>query len=71
VHFTGPVRRDHDDRRCDRADRPKLGNRNLEVGQQLEQVSLELLVGAIDFVNQQDGRAFTGLLDRAEQRPLD
>jgi hypothetical protein len=71
VDFTGPVRRDHDDGRLGRADRSKLGNRDLEVGQQLEQVSLELLVGAIDFVDQQDRRPFSRLLDGAEQRPLD
>ena len=38
------------------ADGAELGNRDLEVGQQLEQIAFELLVGAIDLVDEQDRR---------------
>ena len=71
MDFTSPVRGDHDDGRLVRADGSELGDGDLEVGEQLEQVSLELLVGAIDFVDQQDRRPVARLLDGAEQRPLD
>ena len=49
----------------------ELGNRDLEFREQLEQESLELLVGAIDLVDQQDGRTRAQRVDRLEQRPLD
>ena len=39
------------------ADRAELGDRHLEVGQDLEQERLEAVVGPIDLVDQQDGRA--------------
>ncbi len=52
-------------------DRAELGNRDLELGQQLEEVALELLVGAIDLVDQQDRRARARRIDRLQQRPLD
>ena len=53
------------------ADRADLGHRDLEVGQDLEQVRLELLVGAVDLVDQQDRRGAVGGLERLEQRPLE
>ena len=50
-------------------DRADLGNRDLEVGENLEQERLELLVGAVDLVDQE----YHGLLalDRLEQRAAD
>ena len=52
-----------------RRDRADLRDRDLEVGEHLEQERLELLVGAVDLVDQQhDG---LGALDRLEQRPAD
>ena len=50
-------------------DRPDLRDRDLEVGEHLEQERLELLVGAVDLVDQQDDPL--GALDRLEQRPSD
>ena len=53
------------------ADGAELGNRHLKVGQQLQQKPLELVVRAIDFVDQEDGPASAGLLERLQQRTLD
>ena len=52
-------------------DRADLGDRDLEVGQDLEQVRLELLVGAVDLVDEQHRRDAVGRLERLEQRPAD
>ena len=46
---------------------PELGDRDLEVGEDLEQHRLELLVGLVDLVDQQDDGLVRG--DRLEQRP--
>ncbi len=54
VHLARPVRGQDHARRGLRPDRADLGDRDLEVGQDLEEVGLELLVGAIDLVDQQD-----------------
>jgi hypothetical protein len=51
-----------------RRDRADLRDRDLEVGEHLEQERLELLVGAVDLVDQQHDRL---ALDRLEQRPAD
>jgi hypothetical protein len=50
-----------------RDDRPELGDRDLEVRQQLEQERLERVVGAVDLVDEQDDGSV--LLERLEQRP--
>ena len=63
------VRRDDDDRRLGGRDRPELRHRDAEVRQHLEQERLELVVGAVELVDQQH-RARAGA-DRAQQRPLD
>ena len=52
------------------ADRAELGNRHLEVGQDLEQERLEALVGPIDLVDQQDGRT-AAPRDGAQERTLE
>ena len=52
-------------------DRADLGDRDLEVGQDLEQVRLELLVRAVDLVDQQDRRDTVIGLERLEERPAD
>ena len=62
------VGRDDDERHRRRRDRAELGDRHLEVRQQLEQVRLERLVGAVDLVDQQHRRR--AQRDRLEQRPL-
>jgi hypothetical protein len=48
-------------------DPPQFGNRDLEVGQELQQHRLELLVGLVDLVDQQDDRSLRR--DRGKQRP--
>ena len=60
-----------DPRRRVRLDRADLGDRDLEVGQDLEQVGLELLVGPVDLVDEQDRRDAVRRLERLEQRPAD
>jgi hypothetical protein len=50
-------------------DRAQFGDRHLEVGQQLQQEGLELLIGAVDLVDQQH-RRLDGPADRRQQRPL-
>ena len=53
-----------------RPDGADLGHRHLEVGEDLEQERLELLVAAVDLVDQQDRRpAF--VRDGLQQRPLE
>ena len=63
------VRGEDDDRHRRRRDLAQLGDRDLEVGEQLEQHRLELLVGLVDLVDQQDDRLGAG--DRLHQRPLE
>ena len=67
VQLARPVRGHDDERPPLRRDRAELGDRNLEVRQELEQERLELVVGAIDLVDQEhDGLA---RLERVEERP--
>ena len=63
------VRGEDDDRHRGRRDLAQLGDRDLEVGEQLEQHRLELLVGLVDLVDQQHHRLGAG--DRLHQRPLE
>ena len=65
VHFARAVGREDDERRLGRLHRAELGNRDLKLGQQLEQKPFELLVGAIDLVDQQNGRARARRIDGA------
>ena len=67
VQLTRAVRGDHDERPPLGRDRPELGDRHLEVGQELEQEGLELVVGAVDLVDQEHHRLVG--LERFEQRP--
>ena len=71
MDLAGPVGGQDDPRRLLGLDRADLGDGHLEVGQDLEQVRLELLVGAVDLVDEQDGRDAVGRLERLEQRPTD
>ena len=71
VDLARPVRgQDHPRRRLG-LDRADLRDRDLEVRQDLEQVRLELLVGAIDLVDEQDRGDAIGRLERLEERPAD
>jgi hypothetical protein len=67
VDLARAVGRDDHDRRLRRLDRAELGDRHLEVGQHLEQIGLERLVGAVELVDQQDRRALGMRLQRLEQ----
>ena len=69
VQLARPVRREDHRRSGARRDRPELGDRDLEVGEDLEQERLELLVGAVDLVDQEHDRLVA--VDRLEQRPPD
>ena len=50
---------------------PELGDRHARLGQQLEQEGLEVVVGAVDLVDQQHRRARARVLERAQQRAAD
>ena len=71
VDLARPVRGEDHARRPLGLDRADLGDRHLEVGQDLEQVRLELLVGAVDLVDEQDRRDAVGRLERLEERAAD
>ena len=69
VQLARAVRGEHHERPPPRGDRAQLGDRDREVGQELEQEGLELVVGAVDLVDQQhDGLRGIGL-QRLQQRP--
>ena len=53
------------------AEHADLGDRDLEVGQDFEQVRLELVVGTVDLVDQQHRWRTLDRFDRPQQRPLD
>ena len=50
---------------------PKLGDGDRGFGHQLEQERLELVVGAVDLVDQQHNGPRAGVLDRLQQRAGD
>ena len=67
--FARAVGGQHDHRMLAGAQRAEFGNRDLEIGEQLEQKGLELLVGLVDLVDQQDD--FARRRNRAQQRALE
>ena len=69
VQLARAVRRQDDRGYAACADRPELGDRDLEVRQDLQQERLELLVGTVDLVDQEHD-LLVGV-DRLEQRPPD
>ena len=71
VDVAGAVAREHDEGWRVGAEHADLGNGDLPVGQHLEEVGLELVVGAVDLVDEQHGRDGRTRLDRAQQRPAD
>ncbi len=68
VELPRPVRRDHDRRRRFRHHLPHLGDRHRELREDLEQEGLELVVGAVQLVHEQDRAGSRP--DRREQGPL-
>jgi hypothetical protein len=71
VHVARAVRRQDDERRRGGANRAELRDRDLVLGQQFEQIALELLVGTVDLVDEQHRRSRPRPIDRLQQRPLD
>ena len=67
VDLTRAVGGDHDERHLACLDGADLRNRDLEVGEQLEQERLELFVRPVDLVDQQHGRRGVVVVDRIEQ----
>ena len=66
VELAGAVGGEDDDRRDRRLDGAELGDRDLPGGEHLEQERLELVVRAVDLVDEQQGRA---LLEGGQDRP--
>ena len=71
VDVAGAVAGQHDERGLLGPVQPELGDRDLPVREHLEQVGLELVVGAVDLVDEQHRRRALARLDRPQQRPLD
>jgi hypothetical protein len=69
VELARAVRGEDHERALGGPDRPDLGDRHLEVGEELEQERLELVVGAVDLVDEQDRCNRVVVLDRVQQRP--
>ena len=69
VQLARAVRRDDRDRRLRGRDPPDLRDGDGEVGEHLEEEGLELVVGAVELVHEQERAA--ALAHRPEQRPLD
>jgi hypothetical protein len=69
VQLTGAIRGQDHQRRRFGLDCAHLGNRDLEVGENLEQERLELVVGPVNLVDEQD-RPVTGT-DSLQQWPLE
>jgi len=69
VHFAGAVAGENDARRARCPDGAYFRDRHREIAQQLEQERLELLVGAIDLVDQQHGRLGALIRQRGQERP--
>ena len=71
MHVAGAVGGEDHDRRTAGLEHSQLRHRDLEVRQHFEEVGLELVVGAVDLVDQQHRRWALAVLDRPQQRPLD
>jgi hypothetical protein len=56
VHVACAIRRDHDERRHVGAERAELGHRDRIVRKHFEQKGLELVVCAVDLVDEEDRR---------------
>ena len=71
VNFPGPVGGDNYDGWMGRTIGAQLGYGYLEIGQQLQQESLEFFIGAIQLVDQQHRRLRPAFVDGLQQRTLD
>jgi hypothetical protein len=59
----------HDGGRVRRADGAELGDRHRRLGEQLEQEGLEVVVGAVELVDEQHGRERSRVRERLQQGP--
>jgi hypothetical protein len=66
VQVPGPVRGEHGDRGQGRLLGAEFRDRDRRLGQQLEQERLELVVGPVDLVDEQDGGTRPGVQQRRE-----
>ena len=71
VHFARAIAGDDHVRRSLGLDGPDLRDSDREVGEHLEQVRLELLIGAVDLVDQQDRRLRARVFQGAQEGPAD
>ena len=71
MHLTRAVRGQHDDGRGFGGDGAEFWDRDLEIRERLQQESLEGFIGAVDLVDEQDGRAFRMRLQRLQEGALD
>ena len=71
AQVAGAVRREHHHRRVHGLAGAELGDRDRALGQQLQQEGLELVVGPVDLVDQQDDGPRARVLDGLQQRPGD
>ena len=71
MDFTRAVGGKHHHRRGRRANGANFGYGDLKIGEHLQQECLELLVGAVEFVDQQHRRLAVVAFQRLQQRPLE
>ncbi len=71
VQVAGAVGGEHHDRRVRGPAGAQLGDGDGGLGQQLEQERLELVVAAVDLVDQQHGGPGAGVVERGQQRALE
>ncbi len=69
MHVPGPIRGEHHDGNFRCSVRADLGNGHLDVGEKLEEIRLEFVVGAVDFVDEEYGCRAVARLDCPEQCP--
>src|SRR5205814_280622 len=70
VHLARPVGRDDDEWDLPCLDGADLRDRDLELREQLEEEGFELLVGAVDLVDEENRRCLVVVVDGVEQRTL-
>src|SRR5215210_1556056 len=71
VDLARAVRSEDDDRDVLGADGADLGDGHLEVGEELQEEGFQLLIGAVDLVDEEDGSALVSGVDRLQERSLE
>ena len=70
MDLTSAIRRYNDHGRVRCSERAEFGDGYLVIGEKFQQEALELLIGPIKFVDQQDGRTISRLVDGFQQGAL-